>query len=151
MGKMMKISETKGQQKGQSSINKTLIFVLLFLLIGIFIFFLLSAKKQVNILNSNRLSSETEEYIKLLEQIPEIQKIEQGVLKEGRKPFFTDEGKNGDIISLSLRESFPDDPHTSRIDTFDIDIKTKIITVEDVATGENISLEEWKRSIKERF
>lgn len=87
----------------------------------------------------------------LLKQIPEIKTIENAVLKAGRKPFYTPEGQNGNIITISLRESFPDDPHTSRIDTFKIDVLLKVITVEDVVNNKDITLEEWKKTIKERF
>lgn len=91
------------------------------------------------------------EAIDLLTALPEIQTIEKSVIKAGRKPFFTPEGESGDIVTVSLRESFPDDPHTSRIDTFNVNIKSKVITVEDVVTGKTIPLEEWKETVKERF
>lgn len=92
-----------------------------------------------------------EKAIDILKAISEVQIIENSVIKAGRKPFYTPEGENGDIVRISLRESFPDDPHTSRIDTFSVNIKSKIITVEDVVSGRDVSLEEWKKTVKERF
>ena len=89
--------------------------------------------------------------INILKAIPDIQTIEKSVITAGRKPFYTQEGENGDIVNISLRESFPDDPHTSRIDTFNVDIKSKIVTVEDTVSGNVISLEEWKKTVEERF
>lgn len=96
-------------------------------------------------------SNNTEKAIKLLESIPEIQIIKDSVIKAGRKPFFTPEGENGDVVTISLRESFPDDQHTSRIDTFNINILSKIITISDVVTNKDISLDEWKKTVNERF
>ena len=93
----------------------------------------------------------TSEAINILETIPEIKTIQQSVVKAGRKPFFTPEGENGDIVTVSLRESFSDDPHTSRIDTFNVNIISKEITVSDVVTSKDMSLEEWKKTVKERF
>jgi hypothetical protein len=98
-----------------------------------------------------KIVNNTEKAITLLESIPEIQIIKKSVIAAGRKPFFTPESENGDIVQVSLRESFPDDPHTSRIDTFNINIQSKIITVYDVATDKDISLDEWKKTVKERF
>jgi len=89
--------------------------------------------------------------ISILETIPEIQNIEKSVIKEGRKPFYTPEGIEGDVMTVSLRESFPDDPHTSRIDTFNVNITTRIITVEDVVSGGQISLEEWKKKTNQSW
>jgi len=103
----------------------------------------------LSVINVSR--SSFTEAINIITAIPEIQTIEKSVIKAGRKPFYTPEGENGDIVKISLRESFPDDPHTSRIDTFNINIKSKVITVEDVVSGKDISLEEWKKTVKERF
>lgn len=104
---------------------------------------------QISVPNTN--SDKVSEAISLLETIPEIKIIKDSVVKAGRKPFFTPEGENGDIVTVSLRESFPDDPHTSRIDTFHININSKEITVSDVVTNRDISLEDWKKSVRERF
>jgi len=89
--------------------------------------------------------------ISILETIPEIQNIEKSVIKEGRKPFYTPEGIEGDVMTVSLRESFPDDPHTSRIDTFNVNITTRIITVEDVVSGGQISLGEWMKKTNQSW
>lgn len=91
------------------------------------------------------------EAINLLKTVPEIKIIEDAVIKSGRKPFFTSEGESGDIITVSLRESFPDDPHTTRIDTFNVNINTKEIIVSDYVTNNDIPLDEWKKTVKERF
>lgn len=96
-------------------------------------------------------NDKTSQAINLLKAIPEIKIIEDAVVKSGRKPFFTSEGENGDIITVSLRESFPDDPHTTRIDTFNVNITTKEITISDYATDNDILFEEWQKTVKERF
>ena len=90
-------------------------------------------------------------FCSILKTIPEIQNIEKQVKKEGRKPFYTPEGRDGDIVIVSLRESFPDDPHTTRIDTFNVNITNGIITVEDVVNGGQISLEEWKKKVNQNW
>ena len=89
--------------------------------------------------------------INTLETIPEIQIIKKAVLKVGRKPFYTTEYEENGIVTISLRESFPDDPHTSRIDTFNVDLHSGKITVSDNVTNIDISLEEWKKTLSERF
>jgi len=89
--------------------------------------------------------------IDILKEIPEVQNIERSVIKAGRKPFYTPEGMDGDVVTVSLRESFPDDPHTTRIDTFNVNLTTRIITVEDVARGGQISLEEWKKKTNQSW
>lgn len=101
--------------------------------------------------SSNASSNKTQEAISLLESVPEIQTIKKAVLANGRKPFYTPENENGDIVRISLRESFPDDPHTSRIETFNVNIKSKNITVEDIVSGKDISLADWEKTVKERF
>lgn len=94
---------------------------------------------------------DADQAIRILQEIPEVQQVQQSVISAGRKPFFTIERWTEDIITISLRESFPDDPHTTRIDTFNVNVMSKVITVEDVVAGGNITLEEWKKTIKERF
>ena len=54
-------------------------------------------------------------------------------------------------MTVSLRESFPDDPHTSRIDTFNVNITTRIITVKDVVSGGQISLGEWMKKTNQSW
>lgn len=89
--------------------------------------------------------------IQILQTLSEIQKIQNSVTSAGRKPFFTAEEENGDLVKISLRESFPEDAHTSRIDTFNVDLKTKIITIDDVLTDKAIPFNEWQKTIEERF
>ena len=96
-------------------------------------------------------SNNTKEAIKILENIPEIKTIQDSVIKAGRKPFFASESEEGNIVTISLRESFPEDAHTSRVDTFNVNIKTNEITVADVVNNSTISLEEWKKTVKDRF
>ncbi len=111
-------------------------------------FFLLGKQKSNEPIVSN---DKTSQAINLLKEVDEIKIIEDAVVKSGRKLFFTPEGENGDIITVSLRESFPDDPRTNRIDTFNVNISTKEITVSDYATDNEISFEEWQKTVKERF
>lgn len=94
--------------------------------------------------------NKTTQAINLLKEIAEIKIIENAVVKNGSKLFYTNEGENGDVITVSLRESFPD-LHSTRIETFNVNIKTEEITVSDYATDNNITLEEWKKTVKERF
>lgn len=123
-------------------------FIVLLLLGAVAGFFLLGKQKSSEPIIS---SDKTSQAINLLKEVAEIKIIEDAVVKSGRKLFYTNEGENGDIITVSLRESFPDDPHTTRIDTFNLNINTKVITVSDYATDKDISLEEWKKTVKERF
>ena len=104
----------------------------------------------ISITNNDAANADTKA-IQILQTIPEVQNIEKSVKKAGRKPFYTPEGKDGDIVTVSLRESFPDDPHTTRIDTFNVNITNGIITVEDVVGGGQISLEEWKKKVNQSW
>ena len=92
--------------------------------------------------------------IQILQAIPEIQTIQNAVIKNGTKTFFTQGDINGDVVKVWLyEEGFPDQ-HTTRIDTFNVNIKTKVITVDDVAMisgREFITLDAWKKTVKERF
>ena len=106
---------------------------------------------QTSTMTNNDISNTNTKAIQMLQAISEVQNIERTVSHAGRKLFYTPEGVNGDVVRVSLRESLPDDPHTSRIDTFNINIKTKIITVEDVVTGQDISLEEWKKKVNQSW
>ena len=87
----------------------------------------------------------------MLEALPEIQTIQKAVIAAGRKPFFVLEQENKNTVTISLKESFPQDQHTNRIDTFKIDLTTKTIMVYDITTDSYVPLEEWKKSVKERF
>lgn len=92
--------------------------------------------------------------IKILQAVPEIQIIENAVMKNGRKTLFTQGNISGDIVTVWLyEEGFPDQ-HTTKIDTFNVNVKSGVITVDDVAMKsgqETITLDEWKKTIKERF
>ncbi|MFC1790656.1 hypothetical protein ACFLZP_04210 [Patescibacteria group bacterium] len=79
-----------------------------------------------------------------LNQIAEIDKIKRMVIQAGRKPFYINEGIDGYVVSVSLRESFPDDPHTTRIDSFQVNLETGIITVLDIASNDYLPLEKWQ-------
>ncbi len=92
--------------------------------------------------------------IKILQAIPEIQIIENAVIKNGRKTFFTQGSISGDVVTVWLYEGGFPDQHTTRIDTFNVNIKSKVITVDDVAMKsgqETITLDEWKKTVKTRF
>jgi hypothetical protein len=100
-----------------------------------------------DILSGSRGLPEVDLYsqaISKLDQITEIDKIKQKVFQAGRKPFYTNEGIRDKIVSISLRESFPEDAHTTRIDTFNVGLDSGVIMVEDVVSGGQISLEDWK-------
>lgn len=89
--------------------------------------------------------------VNYLEKLPEIRQIENAVKKAGQsKTFYTNEDIVGDVVSISLRESF-EDQHTSRIDSFNVNLKTKEILVEDVVSGGTITFDEWKKNLNERF
>ena len=82
--------------------------------------------------------------------ITEVGKIKDRVLANGAKPYFSDDGEdsNGGCYLVSLHESF-EDGHTNRIETFCVDLQTKVVTVDDVVNAKRISLPEWQRRAKE--
>lgn len=92
--------------------------------------------------------------VKILQAIPEIQIIENAVIKNGRKTFFMQGDINEDVVKVWLYEGGFPDQHTTRIDTFNVNIMSQVITIDDVAMTsgrESITLEEWKKTVKERF
>lgn len=107
--------------------------------------------------NSNNVTSNTNNYdtaIKMLQAIPEIQIIENAVIKNGRKTFFMQSDVNGDVVKIWLYEGGFPDQHTTKIDIFNVNVKSGVITVDDVAMKsgqETITLDEWKKTIKIRF
>lgn len=101
--------------------------------------------------------SDSQNYISamsILQGIPEIQDLQKDIIKLGRTTFFKAGDEHGDIVKIWLYEDgFPDN-HITRIDTFNVNIKTSVITVDDVAMmsgKEFITLEEWKKDVKGRF
>jgi len=112
-----------------------------------------SSRQSAKIAVADRVQNtpRTEVAIAVLDALPEVQTIKNAVVKAGRKPFYTPEGEDGDIVSVSLRESFPEDEHTSRIDSFNVNVKTGEVTVEDIVSGGQISYDEWKKSMDTRF
>lgn len=92
--------------------------------------------------------------VKMLQEIPEIQIIENAVIKNGRNTSFSSAGgENGDIVTVLLFEGGFPDKHTTRIDTFMVNIKTNEIQIYDATSvpNKNLSLDEWKKTVKERF
>ncbi len=90
----------------------------------------------------------------ILQNVPEIQLLQKDIIRLGRTTFFEAGDENGDIVKIWLYEDGNPDKHITRIDTFNVNIKTKVITVDDVAMmsgKEFITLEEWKKTIKGRF
>lgn len=105
----------------------------------------------------NVKNGHTENYekaVKIVQAIPEMTIIENAVINKGKKMRFSSAGGEfRDIVTVLLfEEGFPD-LHTSRIDTFMVNIKTNDIQVYSASTipNKNISLEEWKKTVKERF
>lgn len=92
--------------------------------------------------------------VQILQVIPEIQTIQNAVIKNGRNISFSSAGgENGDIVTVLLfEEGFPDQ-HTTRIDTFMVNVKTNEVQVYTAASvpNKNLSLEDWKKTVKERF
>lgn len=90
----------------------------------------------------------------ILQNVPEIQLLQNDIKRLGRTTFFEAGDENGDVVKIWLYEDgFPDN-HTTRIDTFNVNVKTKVITVDDVAMisgKETITLDEWKKTVKGRF
>jgi hypothetical protein len=56
------------------------------------------------------------------------------------------------VTIVLFEEGFPDQ-HSTRIDTFMVNVTTNEIQVYTAASvpNKNISLEEWKKTVKERF
>jgi len=104
----------------------------------------------VSITNNDVTNADTKA-IQMVQAITEVQNIERSVKNTGRKPIYTPEGRDGDIVTISLRESFPNDLHTTRIDTFNVNITNGVITIEDVVGGGQILLEEWKKKINQNW
>lgn len=90
----------------------------------------------------------------VLQEVPEVQALQKDILALGRTTFFEAGVEDGDLIKIWLYEGGFPDGHTTRIDTFNVNVKTKVITVDDVAMisgKESITLEEWKKTVKGRF
>lgn len=88
----------------------------------------------------------------ILQNVPEIQLLQKDIKRLGRTTFFKAGEENGDVVKIWLYEDA--DNHITRIDIFNVNIKTKVITVDDVAMisgQETITLNEWKKTVKERF
>ncbi len=107
--------------------------------------------------SSNNTTGNTVNYdkaVKILQAVPEIQIIENAVIKNGRNTSFSSAGgENGDIVTVLLFEGGFPDQHTTRIDTFMVNVKTNEIQVYDATSvpNKNLSLEEWKKTVKDRF
>lgn len=90
----------------------------------------------------------------ILQNLPEIRLLQNDIKRLGRTTFFKAGEENGDVVKIWFYEDgFPDN-HTTRIDTFNVNIKTKVITVDDVAMmsgKEFITLDDWKKTVKGRF
>lgn len=87
----------------------------------------------------------------LLDGIPEIVKIKQKIIRAGNKPFYADEDEQGSVIRVSLRESFLEDGHTTRIETFDVNLSSNTITVEDIVNGGVTSLKDWQQKVHQTW
>lgn len=99
-------------------------------------------------------NGDVEKAIDILKAIPEVQIIQNAVAKNGRKVFFSQGDVRGDIVKISLMEGGFPDQHTTRIDTFNVNVKSNVITVDDVAMisgQEFITLDAWKKTVNERF
>lgn len=102
-------------------------------------------------------AGESQNYIRatiILQAVPEIQALQKDLIKLGRTTLFKAGDEDGDLVKIWLYEDGIPDGHITRIDTFNVNIKTKVITVDDVAmiSGKQfISLEEWKKTVKGRF
>lgn len=101
--------------------------------------------------------SQSDNYVKavnMLQTIPEVQLIQQAVIKNGRNTSFSHAaGENGDIVTVLLFEGGFPDKISRRIDTFMVDIKTNEIQVYTGApvSNKNLSLDEWKKTVRTRF
>lgn len=90
----------------------------------------------------------------ILQNVPEIQELQKDIIKLGRTTFFEAGEENGDVVKIWLYEDGNPDKHITRIDTFNVNVKTKVVTVDDVAMmsgKEFITLEEWKKTVTGRF
>jgi hypothetical protein len=89
--------------------------------------------------------------VKVLEEKAEIKIIEKASQNAGRTPFFTSENETGNVVTLSLRESFPEDSHTTRIETFKVDTFSYEIMVYDAISDKYLTYDEWKVTVSKRF
>jgi hypothetical protein len=89
--------------------------------------------------------------IEVVKQIAETRRIESAVIKAGRKPFYTIDGTSGRMVSISLRESVEEDARSNRIETFMVNMDSGVITIEDVVSGGQISLEDWKVKVNQSW
>lgn len=106
---------------------------------------------------SNNATGNTDNYnkaVKILQAIPEIQIVENAVIKNGRTTSFSSAGgEHGDIVTVLLFEEGFSDQISRWRDSFMVNIKTNEIKVYTDASvpNKNISLDEWKRTVKTRF
>jgi hypothetical protein len=89
--------------------------------------------------------------IGILDAIPEIQTIKKAVIKAGNNPFFQFENLKGEMVTISLHEDVTGQPQTNRIETFNVNLATGEITIYDVVNNTNISYDEWKKTVADRF
>jgi hypothetical protein len=85
----------------------------------------------------------------LLEDVEEVVKIRNVIEKAGNKLIFMDGGEKDGEVMVGMSESLSD--HTSRIATFYVNVQTGLITVDDVVRAKRISLEEWKKQVRESW
>lgn len=95
------------------------------------------------------ITSDYEVAVGLLEGMDEVNKIRLAIEAAGNKLFFLNEGESNGEIRVEMGEGLSD--HTSRIATFYVHVPTGVITVDDVAQVKRISLEEWKKQVRESW
>lgn len=80
-----------------------------------------------------------------------IQYIQDILKKDGRTGYLEYQSEKGDVVTVFLIEGgFPDN-HTTRIDTFLMNVKTGEILVSDMTSNKNVSLKEWGKDVTKRF
>lgn len=96
-------------------------------------------------------TAQSDKAVALLQENTSIQYIQRVIANGGTKAYLEPQNEKGDVAEVNLIEgNFPDN-HTTRIDTFMVNVKTGEILVYDVANNKNISLKNWGTNIIQRF
>lgn len=104
--------------------------------------------------SSNSTSSNSKNYqkaITILQENKSIQYIQSVVAGNGRKAYLEKQSEKDNVVEISLIEGGFPDKHTTRIDTFQVNVETGEIKVVDMVNNKNISPDAWGAGIAQRF
>lgn len=89
--------------------------------------------------------------IAILQENKSIQYIQGIVIDRGRKAYLEKQSEKDNVVEISLIEDGFPDKHTTRIDTFQVNVETGEIQVVNMVNNKNISLDEWAAEVTQRF